>query len=142
MRMTVAAILGLALLASCAEAQQLPDPVLTPGAVASTDQAEVCSPGYSRAHRFWRDKAGTLAKYGLPLSAARDVEDDDLIPVSLGGDNANPLNHWAEPWPQAREKDRLEWVMAREVCGGRVTLQWAQHYFQSNQWVNDLPGTE
>jgi hypothetical protein len=42
-----------------------PDERLTPGAVASTDSAEVCGlvdgESYSRRYRIWRDKAGTLA---------------------------------------------------------------------------------
>jgi hypothetical protein len=39
----------------------------------------------------------TLAKYGIPLDRAGLYEDDDLIPVCLGGDNASPLNHWPQP---------------------------------------------
>jgi hypothetical protein len=48
----------------------MPDPQLTPGAVADTNPAVVCAPGYSRSHRVWHDKIGTLAKYGIPPSEA------------------------------------------------------------------------
>jgi hypothetical protein len=54
-----------------------PNKELTPGAIAETLAAVLCVHGYAKAHRVWRDKAGTLAKYGI----ARDrASDDDLIP--------------------------------------------------------------
>jgi hypothetical protein len=85
---------------------------------------------YSRRHRVWHDKAGTLAKYDLPPSAGHLVEDDDRVPVCLGGDNADPRNHWPEPWAQAREKDRLEAEVCRPVCDERaMTLQAGQTIF-------------
>ena len=84
---------------------------------------------YSRAHRVWHDKADTLRKYGIPLRRARDFEDDDRIPVCGGGDNADPRNHWPEPWAEAHVKDRLEAATCRAVCAGRITLQHAQAIF-------------
>jgi hypothetical protein len=45
----------------------LPNKTLTPGAIAETHAAVLCLHGYARTHRVWRDKAGTLAKTGLPL---------------------------------------------------------------------------
>ena len=97
----------------------LPDPRLTPGVFTDTETSVICTAGYSRAHRVWHDKAGTLAKYGIPRDRAGLFEDDDLIPVCLGGDNASPLNHWPQPngaTPGAAEKDELEWHVCAEVC--------------------------
>ena len=98
----------------------LPDPKLTPGAFAETSTSVICAPGYARSHRVWHDKAGTLAKYHIPLSAAGRYEDDDLIPVCLGGDNASPLNHWPQPnaaTPGAADKDERK--ICAEVCRAR-----------------------
>jgi hypothetical protein len=75
---------------------KVPDPQLTPGAVAETSTAVICAPGFNDRPRVWHDKSGTLAKYGLPESMRAAVEDDDLIPRCAGGDNASPLNHWAQ----------------------------------------------
>jgi hypothetical protein len=97
----------------------LPDHALTPGAVAETSTAVICAPGYARAHRVWHDKAGTLAKYGIPRDQAAGYEDDDLIPVCLGGDNASPLNHWPELLEQAHRKDWLEVHVCTRVCRDR-----------------------
>jgi hypothetical protein len=66
------------------------------------DPAIVCAPGYSRSHRMWHDKIGTLAKYGIPPTEAHRYEDErPRAGVCLGGDNASAPNHWPEPWDQA-----------------------------------------
>ncbi len=106
-----------------------PDARLTPGAVADTDPANVCAPGYSRAHRFWHDQIGTLLRYGIPLAARNDYTDDDRVPICLGGDNASPLNHWPQPLVEAEQKDRLERRLCRAVCAGRISLPAAQAVF-------------
>jgi hypothetical protein len=85
---------------------------------------------YSRRHRVWHDKQGTLRKYGLPLSDMHAAEDGDRVPICLGGDNADPRNHWPESWPQAREKDRLEAEVCRIFCDHRtMTLKAGQAIF-------------
>jgi hypothetical protein len=94
----------------------MPDPQLTPGAVADTDPVIICAPGYSRSHWVWHDKIGTLAKYGIPPADADQYEDDDRVPICLGGDNASALNHWPEPWDEAEQKDELKGRMSREVA--------------------------
>lgn len=120
---------------------EMPNDALTPGKVATTDQFEVCAwidgESYSRRHRVWEGKRDTLAKYGLPLSSSRDVEDDDRVPVCLGGDNASPLNHWPQVWEQARIKDRFETHACREVCRGVVPLAEAQSWF-TGDWRAQL----
>ena len=120
-----------------------PDPRLTPGAIASNDPATVCAPGYDLAHRAWPWPAGkrvVLAEYGIPWSRAHDYEDDDLVPVALGGDNLALANHWpqrCDAWEGSRcvrgpaaDKDRVEWRMIRAVCYDHtMTLKAAQSYF-------------
>ena len=51
-----------------AQAQQLPDPRLTPGAFADSSTSVVCAPGYSRAHRSLRPLGGPtqVMVVGLP----------------------------------------------------------------------------
>ena len=95
-------IAGVALALVCCSAiadddgRWLPNKALTPGAIAETSATVVCVHGYARAHRVWRDKAGTLVRYGIAPDRAFLFEDDDLIPVCLGGNNASPLNHWPQ----------------------------------------------
>jgi hypothetical protein len=94
---------------------------------------EVCAGGpgeYSWHHRVWRGKVSTLQRYGLPLSAIGTVEDDDRVPVSLGGGNSSSLNHLPEPLSSAREKDQLEAAVCRMVCDEHsIPLADAQRLF-------------
>jgi hypothetical protein len=73
----------------------VPNPALTPGALRSTSAAEICTHGYAKAHRVWHNKADTLARYGVAPARSGEFEDDDPVPVCLGGDNGDPRNHWA-----------------------------------------------
>jgi hypothetical protein len=141
---SLAALFLLELAATAARGADLPtqpDPHLTPGVVATTDEDEVCvrdAAGhfvYSREHRVGDAKVETLRRYGLPESDRGLVEDDDRVPICLGGDNADPLNHWPEPWSQARRKDQIEWRICRAVCDGRMSLSAAQAYFLGLDWL-------
>jgi hypothetical protein len=64
----------------------VPDPILTPGAVRTTDAGETCSAD-TRALRHWsRELDGRiLAEYGLPTGPHPTIEVDHLIPLCLGG---------------------------------------------------------
>lgn len=137
------------LLAATAYAQNLsgPDPRLTPGAVGSRDVAIVCARDdqghhiYSREHRVWRDKRDTLAKYGIPQNQRSLYEDDDRIPLCLGGDNADPRNHWPQPWNEAEVKDRLEREICKAVCDRHtMTLDQGQRIFFGDSWYRQLSG--
>lgn len=126
--LTAASFLGIVYIATD-QPVRMPSDILTPGAIRSQSREEICSPGYARAHRVWRSKADTLRKYSLPLAAAPEYEDDDRVPVCLGGDNADPRNHWPQPLGAAREKDRLEVQVCRAVCAGTMSLQEGQELF-------------
>ena len=126
-----------------AERWALPNPALTPGSVASTDAHEICQRGYATEHRVWpypEGKRNTLARYGIPERYARFYQDDDLIPLEVGGNNGDANNHWAEPRGQARIKDRDEDEMHAEVCSGQITPEQAQEYFRFNGWATGSPG--
>jgi hypothetical protein len=126
-------LVGLALLtATVAYAGDVPDPRLTPGAVASTNPAEVCEsdgrPGsaYSRMHRGTNEAArrGDFARYGIPWSEHGRYEDDHLVPLCLGGADT-AANRWPQPrwgaWNSYR-KDELESYACHTVCSGRPDL--------------------
>lgn len=158
-------ILALIALLHMAPAQSypaMPDPALTPGAALDTDPTVICAPGYARAHRVWHDKRGTAAKYGIPWSAAVTMEDDDLVPIGLGGNNADPRNHWLQQclaWEnihngirectagEAWEKDKLEhqWEQklhaacrAGDMILAKQILDAGHHFFLSGQWAQAI----
>jgi hypothetical protein len=125
-----------ALLLTSAEAGDLPDKRLTPGAVRPLSHATICATIWSRDRRFVtaRMKLGIYHTYGLigprdkqcvPDAHGRRCEIDHLIPRSLGGADV-PANLWPQPfgtkpWNAAR-KDRLEVKLSKLVCSSKLKL--------------------
>jgi hypothetical protein len=121
------AILALTLAAALPAAAEnlpiIPDPSLTPGAVASTDPSDVCGLvvglTYSKRHRQTPAelKREIYAAYGMDR-AGRDFEIDHRVPLCIGGADARE-NLWPqEGWehPSYHDKDRLEAEVCRRVC--------------------------
>jgi hypothetical protein len=79
------------------------------------------------------------AEYGLPTGPHRDYEVDHLIPLCLGGSDADS-NLWPEPrrsiekdFP-AELKDDLEHRLCQMVCNGELDVRKAQPEIASD-WV-------
>lgn len=124
--------LALTLLAHAAHADDpvLPDPRVTPGAVATEDPTLVCQRGYARAmrHTSGRLKRQIYREYGInPRRGHYEV--DHLVSLELGGAdvaaNLWPQSFDTEPW-NAHVKDQLENFLHAEVCAGRMPLRQAQ----------------
>src|SRR5262245_26042939 len=124
---TAAAVFGLA---SLAAAQQLPNPLQTPGAKSRANLAQVCAAEFESSSAkpvagWQREQA--LARYG------RHADDftgelDHLIPQSLGGTN-DPDNLWPlAPNKEmgADQKKALEVKLRELVCNKTISLKAAQ----------------
>jgi hypothetical protein len=109
-----------------------PDPTLTPGAVRTTDAFDVCSHGTAQLRHMSRARSDAImAAYGLPGGPHEAYEIDHLIPLSIGGSDADQ-NLWPEPrrmiekeWP-AERKDELEMRLHNLVCTGQIEITVAQ----------------
>lgn len=146
---SMALFIGLGLLYVIADTTQgrtenlpvIPDPVLTPGVVASTNEAEVCGTingqSYSRRHRKTSAalKAQTFKRYGI-VKGNRKFEVDHRIELSLGGADVIE-NLWPEAaftHPGFRAKDKLETEIWHRVCKHHtMTLHDGQAIFL-NDW--------
>ncbi len=138
------------------EADALPNPRLTPGALnPAVTQANlretICRPGgYTRSIRppeayTERLKREQIREYGYPEQMGREAyrlsnyEEDHLIALSLGGSPNDPRNLWPEPhhviggWG-SYAKDRLENKMHTMICRGQISLAQAQQAMATN-WV-------
>ena len=110
----------------------VPDPTLTPGAVRTTDVADVCSHGTNQLrHMSCESSDAIMAEYGLPGGRHPDYEIDHLIPLGIGGADSD-ANLWPEPrariepeW-NAEPKDQLEAKLRALVCAGRLDIVVAQ----------------
>jgi hypothetical protein len=105
----------------------LPDPVCTPGAVASTDLRIVCGTSTRGRRDVSRElRRAAFVSYGLPPRQPPGAyEVDHLVPLELGGSNELP-NLWPEAAPGYHDKDRVENELHRRVCAGTMTLEDAQ----------------
>lgn len=66
-----------------------------------------------------------------------DYEEDHLISLEIGGNPTSPQNLWPQPWTgpaNAHHKDRLENLLHKLVCTGKLSLTDAQHEISSD-WV-------
>lgn len=119
---------------------------LTPGAIdrsitEDNIQSTICVPGYTKRVRpperiTNRLKRQIMAAYGRS-GDLRDYELDHFIPLELGGCADCVTNLWPEaynPAPGAKQKDRVENALHRQVCSGEITLKEAQDAIR-NDWV-------
>jgi len=110
----------------------LPDSVVTPGVVETSDTALVCHRTTAALrHVTPAMHKAIFAEYGVPYAQHAKYEDDHLISLELGGTNAN-LNRFPQPYPQAHSKDSVENWAHRNVCAGRLPLPWVQHAMAAN----------
>ena len=128
----------------------LPNRALTPGATnprvrAQNIHSTICVAGYSASVRPSESYTERLKffqlDHGYNVGAntqASNYEEDHLIPLEVGGSPTSVKNLWPEPrdvrWGAAL-KDRLENVLHRLVCAGRVSLVSAQRVFSTN-WID------
>jgi hypothetical protein len=118
--------------------EPLPDSTCTPGAAnaeVTTDNVDntICATGWTdkiRPPSSYTDqlKAHQIAAYGYPDIQTGDYEEDHLIPLELGGNPTDPRNLWPEydSGKIPNDKDAVENVLNRAVCGHQVTLVAAQ----------------
>ncbi len=148
----------------------LPDAIYTPGevnpAVTPQDIAQtICASGWTATvrppesytenmKRFEAGSGGTVAYAGVTYQVhgfhladptLGHYELDHLIPLELGGAQADPRNLWMEPYeaPEgaaasgtgSQTKDKVENASREAVCGGRLGLADAQHEMASNWYA-------
>ncbi len=116
-----------------------PDRALTPGAVRSVAQQDVCTADDNDPASLIPASVqqGVLREYGITDSRAKDYQLDYLIPPSLGG-TPDIQNVWPEPYSSvgwnAHVKDELENRLRQLVCEGSVSLPEAQRDI-SDDWT-------
>jgi len=119
----------------------IPNHMLTPGAVRTTDVTLICSTGTSALRHWSRERDDRIMiEYGLPPGGHPDCEVDHLIPLGIGGAD-DDANLWPEPrrniapyW-NAERKDELEYKLRDLVCSGAVNVVTAQHEI-ANDWIS------
>ncbi|BCM25717.1 hypothetical protein [Methyloradius palustris] len=128
-------------------AGDLPDPLITPGAIDSSITQEniqetVCVKGYTKTVRppaYYTNKLkkSQLREYGFADQNPKHYEEDHLIPLNIGGAPEDRLNLWPQTriseW-NASKKDVLELKLYKLVCDGRVPLAEARQAMATD-WI-------
>jgi hypothetical protein len=113
----------------------LADPVRTPGVLnpdvtQANIRTTICRHGWTATIRPPVDYTNALKRKQMRLYAETgsmsDYQEDHLISLELGGNPTDPRNLWPEPYPRARDVDRIENDLNAQVCSGRLTLTQAQ----------------
>ncbi len=83
---------------------------------------------YCQRHVTLQMKTEIAAHYGVPRDTWSNYEFDHLIPLAIGGDSSDD-NLWPQPRdPQnSMDKDKLEFLLYREMAAGTVTQADAVH---------------
>jgi hypothetical protein len=121
-----------------------PNPDITPGTTnPDVTQANIhqtiCVSGWTTTVRPPVSYTNNLKKegitqYGYSDPKLKDYEEDHFIPLEIGGDPKDPKNLWPEPYDTkvsaktvgARQKDKVEDLLKKQVCAGTITLKEAQ----------------
>jgi len=134
---------ALMLIATYAIGGEIPDPKLTPGVIASTDELEVCGVvdglTYSKRHRVTpkelKDKV--YANYGIKPDG-KTYEIDHRLPLALGGADVEQ-NLWPQNWMGycgAHAKDKIEVDLWKKVCHEHsMKLAEAQAILLGDYWT-------
>lgn len=129
----------------------VPNPVLTPGDVLTSDPAIICVPGYTQTVRdvpqSLKEKVYKL--YGISSRAPKEYEVDHLISLQLGGSNSIknlwPESYITEPL-NAHVKDKLETRLHSLACKGKITFLQAQKMIATDwvgayqKYIGPIPG--
>jgi hypothetical protein len=119
----------------------LPDPLVTPGIVRTTDSKEICAADFRTGpFRGTPPRGKVYREYGVKPNTGickGGCEVDHLIPLELGGlDDIKDL--WpqpSQPKPGFHEKDLLENYLHKEVCGGKMALVDAQAVIRTDWYA-------
>lgn len=143
-------LVALLIASAAANAGDLPDLNLTPGATdPEVSEANIKESICRVTHFTWEEghmpppsfmesvKKEQLKLYGFTDGDTKHYFMDHLIPLSLGGNPTDLKNIWPQQlitkW-SARRKDYLEEILHDKVCKGEVTLKDAQEQIRTN-WV-------
>ena len=137
----------LALVASaCAYAgEDMPIVSVTPGATnpavtQANIRSTICVPGFTKTIRPPSSYTTKLKLQQLRSGpykgkgSAADVEEDHLVPLTVGGHPTSPKNLFPQLWASARIKDVLEVRLNKLVCANKITLVAAQKCIATD-WV-------
>lgn len=119
-----------------------------PDVTQSAIQSTICVSGWTATVRPPTSytnplKAQGIIDYGCSDTNMAGYEEDDLVPLELGGAPRATGNLWPEPSSgsqAAHSKDGVETKLKNAVCAGTITLSAARSAIENN-WTTALQVT-
>lgn len=113
------------------QASPVPKALLNSAVTQQTIQSTICTSGYTKSIRpnssyTSKLKIQQINTLHLTPTDPSQYEEDHWIPLELGGNPTDPRNLWPQLWPDARNKDKLETSLKRQVCSNQITLAYAR----------------
>jgi hypothetical protein len=138
-RLANTVLIAFAFVRGTADAQTLPDPTVTPGAVVYYTRMQGCAFNHSTPRLNSESYHGiaryVFGLYHIPYDQHGKYELDHLIPRCLGGAD-EVRNLWPQPIEEARVKDVVEARICRAVCNaGTMSIEDGQAYFRDLKWA-------
>lgn len=107
--------------------------VVNPAVTQTNIATTICVSGWTKTIRPKASYTNKLKLYQMGAwklaGAPSSYEEDHLISLEIGGNPTDPNNLWPQPWTgahNAHHKDRLENLLHRLVCSGKLNLVDAQ----------------
>jgi hypothetical protein len=119
MRALLIILIALAAAPAFADTTIVPDPLLTPWAVRTTDTTEICSHGTRQLRHCYRARDDRMAEYGLPPGPHPQHEIDHSIPLCLGGADSD-----RNLWPQPRRSIEPVWATIARTNSRPGCVHW------------------
>lgn len=117
--------------------------IINPDITQSNIAQTICNPSWStksiRPSTSYTNqlKASQIKEFGFTDLNMANYEEDHFISLELGGSPTSPQNLWPESYltsPNARDKDRTENYLHKQVCLGTMSLMEAQKEITSD-WI-------
>ena len=126
------ASLFIALLAMNSIAQSL-----NPDVTQATIKQTICVANWAAGIRppaYYTSRLKAKQLKAANLAPASDYVEDHIVPLSVGGAPKDPLNLKPQLKAESLAKDRIEALVRRRVCSGRISLADGRAVFVENRW--------
>lgn len=110
---------------------------LNPDVTQATIKQTICVANWAAGIRppgYYTSRLKAKQLKAANLAPASAYVEDHVVPLSVGGAPKDPLNLKPQLKPESLAKDRIEALVRRRVCSGRITLATGQAVFFSESW--------
>lgn len=110
---------------------------LNPAVTQETIKQTICVANWTAGIRppaYYTSRIKAKQLKAAHLSPASDYVEDHIVPLSVGGAPKDPKNLEPQLKAESFAKDKIEALVRRRVCSGRISLATGQAVFTERRW--------